>query len=220
MPRNIFNRIKNSLISKADRTADHLSVLSLLATLPATLSVALSRRDRLQWKRRPVAVISSSFNRFLLSFALLLAVSVPVFGAQCVVSVDRQIEFRDGERLKMVDRVAHFVAVIGERDLYNSAGKRLTDFKMIIRQDRANFHKSGKADKFDTIEDQQEQYFTTSKNRQLLTNARYYDYCSMKEKGIADKRKNIVAGRVAGAVWVVIFRHPDGELAVFMTIAG
>lgn len=36
-----------------------------------------------------------------------------------------------------------YVAWIGQQDLYNSNGQRLTDFWQIIRQDRANFHRFG-----------------------------------------------------------------------------
>lgn len=36
-----------------------------------------------------------------------------------------------------------YVAVIGEADLYNSQGKRLTEPWQILRQDRANVHRFG-----------------------------------------------------------------------------
>jgi hypothetical protein len=39
-----------------------------------------------------------------------------------------------------------YVALIGKRDLYNQAGKRLTMPCALIRQDRVNFHRYGLLD--------------------------------------------------------------------------
>ncbi len=155
-----------------------------------------------------------------LFLALMLGTAASAFAQECVEKVDEQIMFRSGNQTHLVDRVVSFSAVIGERDLSNSKGKRLTDFRAIIRQDRANLHMSGLKDRFDTIEDSEEQYFTTPANRNLLTTAHYYDYCNMSEQDIDRQRNDIVAGQVAGSVWVIIFRHPDSELAVFASIAG
>lgn len=41
------------------------------------------------------------------------------------------------------DLLADYVAFIGEDDLYNSRGARLTEPWQILRQDRANFHRFG-----------------------------------------------------------------------------
>ncbi len=45
--------------------------------------------------------------------------------------------------LRAQDLVDSYVAVIGERDLYNSNGTRLTQPAQILRQDRANYHRFG-----------------------------------------------------------------------------
>lgn len=41
------------------------------------------------------------------------------------------------------DLVGGYVAYIGEDDLYNSRGQRLTEPWQVLRQDRANFHRFG-----------------------------------------------------------------------------
>jgi len=42
-----------------------------------------------------------------------------------------------------LSKIGSYTAFIGEDDLYNSSGKRLTQPWAILRQDRANFHKFG-----------------------------------------------------------------------------
>jgi hypothetical protein len=149
----------------------------------------------------------------LLASLVLLVPGASALAGGCVESVDKQIQFRDGTFLGPVERVVDFVAVIGERDLYNSNGARFTDFRAIIQQDRANLHKTGIADKFDAFKDQREAYFTTVERRRLLGTARYYNYCNMTDQGVSANRNAIVSGNVPGGVWVLIFRHPSGELA-------
>lgn len=57
-----------------------------------------------------------------------------------------------------------YVAVLSERDHFNSSGTRLTTAAAIIRQDRANFHKFVKRDDGD----QSDRFFADAKNRALL----------------------------------------------------
>lgn len=47
------------------------------------------------------------------------------------------------------DLIAEYFTTIGPRDLYNSAGQRLTDFCSIVQQDRANYHRFGRRDEGD-----------------------------------------------------------------------
>jgi len=57
-----------------------------------------------------------------------------------------------------------YVAVLSERDHFNSNGERLTSAAAIIRQDRANFHKLGKRD----AGDQADRFFADANNRDTL----------------------------------------------------
>jgi hypothetical protein len=57
-----------------------------------------------------------------------------------------------------------YVAYIGEDDLYNSDGQRLTRPWQIIRQDRANFHRFGVRQRGD----QGDSFFDSSENRAVL----------------------------------------------------
>jgi len=151
---------------------------------------------------------------------LALLFPVGALAQGCVESVDGQVWVRGGKFSGALERVVDFIAVIGTRDLYNSRGVRLNDFRAIIQQDRANLHKTGKVDTFDTISDGSERFFTTLKRRRLLSTATYYDYCGISTEAIADKRRAIENGTVQGALWVLVFRRPDGSLAVFTSIAG
>ena len=57
-----------------------------------------------------------------------------------------------------------YVAVLSERDHFNSNGNRLNNAAAIIRQDRANFHKLGKRDPGD----QSDRFFASADNRDIL----------------------------------------------------
>lgn len=60
--------------------------------------------------------------------------------------------------------VEQYVAVLSERDHFNSKGGRLTDAAAIIRQDRANYHKFGMRDRGDSGDN----FFADAANRDLL----------------------------------------------------
>lgn len=57
-----------------------------------------------------------------------------------------------------------YVARLGANDHFNSSGQRLTSPALIIRQDRANFHKYGVRDP----DDQNDVFFQDARNRELL----------------------------------------------------
>lgn len=57
-----------------------------------------------------------------------------------------------------------YVTRLGANDHFNSSGQRLTSPALIIRQDRANFHKFGLRDP----EDQSDVFFQDANNRELL----------------------------------------------------
>lgn len=60
--------------------------------------------------------------------------------------------------------VESYVARLGSNDHFNSSGGRLTSPALIIRQDRANFHKFGLRDP----EDQNDSFFRNANNREML----------------------------------------------------
>ncbi|MGB8287205.1 hypothetical protein ELI13_31475 [Rhizobium ruizarguesonis] len=60
--------------------------------------------------------------------------------------------------------VESYRAFIGEADLFNSSGTRLTQAWQIIRQDRANFHQYGVRDR----DDETDSFFADPVNRQAL----------------------------------------------------
>jgi hypothetical protein len=57
-----------------------------------------------------------------------------------------------------------YVAVLSERDHFNSNGDRLDNAAAIIRQDRANFHELGKR----YPGDQSDRFFASADNREAL----------------------------------------------------
>ncbi|MBY3418546.1 hypothetical protein HFN87_35610 [Rhizobium laguerreae] len=60
--------------------------------------------------------------------------------------------------------VESYRAYIGEADVFNSNGARLTQPWQIIRQDRANFHQYGVRDR----DDETDSFFADTVNRQAL----------------------------------------------------
>ncbi len=62
------------------------------------------------------------------------------------------------------DLIESYVARLSANDHFNSNGARLTSPAMIIRQDRANYHKFGRRD----VEDQGDSFFQKAENRETL----------------------------------------------------
>jgi hypothetical protein len=60
--------------------------------------------------------------------------------------------------------IESYTARLGPNDHFNSSGVRLTSPAVVIRQDRANFHKFGARDR----EDETDSYFQSAGNRDLL----------------------------------------------------
>lgn len=163
---------------------------------------------------------------FNLNFTFITAVFISLIGLatvgqakDCVTSVDGTVLFQSGGISHVGVRVVDYLAVIGNRDLYNSKGKQLSTFAAIIQQDRANYHKSNSADKIDNTRDQGDHYFTTLERRQILSNAPYYYDCYMNKTDIAALHKDVLSSKSV-FIWVVLFRQPDGNLAVYSTPVG
>ncbi|MDU8927261.1 hypothetical protein RXV86_07685 [Alisedimentitalea sp. MJ-SS2] len=69
-----------------------------------------------------------------------------------------------GQSALSQELVGSYVAVIGNEDLYNSKGKRLTQPWQILRQDRANYHRFGIRHRGDTGDN----FFSSIENRAIM----------------------------------------------------
>ncbi|MDO9418959.1 hypothetical protein [Pararhizobium sp.] len=95
--------------------------------------------------------------------------------------------------------IEEYNAYIGEEDLYNSDGGRLTQPWQIIRQDRANYHKFGVSQPGDDDDN----FFASAKNRALVE--------KMIQRGSIDRQaaRRLAKGDVS--VSVQIWRGDDGD---------
>lgn len=59
---------------------------------------------------------------------------------------------------------AFYFAALGPQDYYNSGGQRLTSLGAILQQDRANYHRFNRADRFD----QGDPFFADAATRALI----------------------------------------------------
>ncbi|PZM08079.1 hypothetical protein [Rhizobium tubonense] len=76
-------------------------------------------------------------------------------------SANAQSSVKANHRNQLIES---YRAFIGEADLFNSSGTRLTQPWQIIRQDRANFHEFGVRDR----DDETDSFFADAANRQAL----------------------------------------------------
>lgn len=92
--------------------------------------------------------------------------------------------------------IEEYRAFISQNDVYNSSGERLTKPWEIIRQDRANYHKFGRADEADYYDS----FFASADNRETV------------ERMIANGRIEPAAGAqvVAGNVFVRVRIYGSG----------
>lgn len=66
------------------------------------------------------------------------------------------------------DGITYYSTTISNNDRYNSSGVRLTSVRAILRQDRANMHKFGRADNGDGYDT----YFKKASHRNMFNHAR------------------------------------------------
>lgn len=149
------------------------------------------------------------------AFALALLPSA-VLAQGCVEDTGDRVTVSEAGRQFTVPVLANYIANIAERDLYNSRGLRLEGFAAVLQQDRANFHKSGRADGSGMLMDQADSYFVNLARRSELTTATYYTDCYMSAAQTRALQNGILNGRVGGVVWVLPFRHPNGGLGVYI----
>lgn len=175
--------------------------------------------------------MKTPFRTVLFSLFLALFTAPVTASAQGCIEYtgDNTLILREAGYYGQVSEVVSYFAFIAERDLYNSRGVRLQDFRAVIQQDRANLHKSGTADGYmDTSEggtpvymsETADSYFTTLERRTVLSTARYYQYCSDYIPN-ATLEQEIARGQVNAAfLRVTLFRHPSGSFAVLIAAIG
>jgi len=95
--------------------------------------------------------------------------------------------------------VEEYNAYIGEEDLYNSYGERLSEPWQIIRQDRANYHRFGTSQPGD----EGDGFFASAKNREKAE--RMIEYGTIETRAA----RALVRGNVL--INVQIFRGADGD---------
>ena len=171
-------------------------------------------------------------KKSLLLAALITPVMAPVMASAqgCIeYSTDGTLILQEGSFRGPVAEVTSYFAIIMERDLYNSRGTRLGDFRAIMQQDRANVHKSGVTDKiYDTYEDGSpniiaedfDSYFTTLERRSLLSSLPYYQYCHESAANETLQREILSGAVEAAGIYVTLFRRPQGGLAVLIAPVG
>jgi hypothetical protein len=138
----------------------------------------------------------------------------------CVADVDEVVTVRENGSRYHVDRLVHYLTYISARDMRNSKGVRLGTFAQVIQQDRADLHERIKSSGDPTMgvpSDDWDGYFTSVKRRGQLSTARYYVDCNRSLESVAKLKSNILNGQLAASLWVVVFRHPDGGLGVYLS---
>lgn len=95
--------------------------------------------------------------------------------------------------------VEAYNAYIGEEDLYNSYGERLSEPWQVIRQDRANYHRFGTSQPGD----EGDAFFASAKNREKAE--RMIEYGSIETRAA----RALVRGNVL--INVQIFRGANGD---------
>lgn len=96
--------------------------------------------------------------------------------------------------------IGRYYAWIGDDDLYNSQGQRLTKVWQVLRQDRANFHKYGVSQPGDEAD----RFFASERNRAIME--------SMVRNGSIDRAasQRLLAGNVSVEVRI-LGRGETGE---------
>ncbi|MBL1436121.1 MAG: hypothetical protein COB08_007975 [Rhodobacteraceae bacterium] len=157
-----------------------------------------------------------NFGLKVAAFALALLPSV-AFSQGCVEDTGDRVTVSEAGGQFTVPVLTNYIANIAERDLYNSKGVRLGGFAAVLQQDRANFHKSGRADGSGVLTDGADNYFVNLARRSELATATYYTDCYMSAAQTRALQNGIANGRVGGVVWVLPFRHPNGSLGVYIS---
>ena len=149
--------------------------------------------------------------------ALSAAISGSASAQGCVDSTDRNVVIIENGTRFEVPMMLRYSARIGSRDLHNSAGVRLMTTAVILQQDRANYHKSGRADASGPFRDGPDGYFTTLARRTQISQAHIYYECWMSARQVHDFEVNLHNAEIPGVVDVAVFQHPNGGLGLALS---
>ncbi|PWW04176.1 hypothetical protein DFR52_101867 [Hoeflea marina] len=148
-----------------------MSIRSMPAILALTL-FALAPAPALAQSDRCLEIASSICQGEDLGPCFDAEESWQMLPEECAGDVQRQIEMdrefyeqQSGNPADDNDEIiGAYSAVIGEDDLYNSSGKRLTAPWQVLRQDRANFHRYG----ISQPGDEDDPFFGSADNRAAM----------------------------------------------------
>jgi hypothetical protein len=109
-----------------------------------------------------------------------------------------------GHAVAAQDELGSYVAYIGQDDLYNSNGQRLTAPWQVLRQDRANFHRFGVSQPGD----EGDPFFADAANREAM------------EQMIKQGRMDPLAARqiMEGGAMVVVTIHGTGSVGNYVDV--
>lgn len=136
----------------------------------------------------------------MLRFSFCRHIAAPVFGALMAVA-------GTSSPVSAQELIGSYVAFIGEADLYNSKGARLTRPWQVLRQDRANFHRFG----ISQPGDEYDPFFASIQNRKAME--------QMVMNGAIDPgaARRILDG--GSTVFVRIFGNANAGTSVTVTVA-
>ena len=164
-------------------------------------------------------MVDRIFKLVVLVLLLLPGIAAPtmVLAGGCVENVDTTISFIETGKPHQVGRIVDYMALVSKRDLQNSNGLRLKNVAAVLQQDRANLHKSGMPDLAGDFRDTEEDYFSSYKRRKQLSAMRYYADCNLSISAAQTLQDDILNAGGVGTLWVVIFQHPDGQPAAYLS---
>ncbi len=162
----------------------------------------------------------------------------------CIERIDGESGiYREGVYAQPVQFLASYFTQITERDIVNSSGARLSGFRQIIQQDRANVNKYNKPDfvlmsdgetdeNGNFIEwklfDKKDPFFVTPQRRALLQTMPLIFACG--DDGLPRNSENsadfkfwtdaIEIGQVPGSLGLIVFPLPQGGYGFHFSFAG
>lgn len=178
---------------------------------------------------------------------LIAALAIPALPAATLAQgcfemiTDTRGVYRDGGSATRVDIVASYYTQTTERDTFNSKGVKLSGYRAVLQQDRANVNRFGIIDHvmLDDVDsngkmteypmyDDEDSFFTTPERRALFTSMPLVFECDGQGRPIDTENssnfrfwtKAISVGRVSGTTHVVVFTLPSGGYGFNVSFAG
>ncbi len=186
------------------------------------------------------------FIRSQISALILASLAFPgVAVAQgCIQRIDDATGiYRDGSFAQQVRFITTYFSQISERDIYNSKGGRLSTYRQILQQDRANVNRFGLRDYVNMSDgetdangnlvewkmwDDTDDFFTTPQRRALLTTMPLIFNCN--DQGRPDDHENsadflfwtraMAKGQVPGTLMLMVIPLPQGGYGFHFSFVG